>query len=919
MEWWLLTFTLGAILSLFLPIVPDLFYLIVFISLFVLSLSYKPFRSSSGLFLGATWLIFSGWQYQDIWSANQILSSELNHHSRVVIGEVVSLPTYTATYTSPRLDSKHEQVQKTKGGNTQSIKKTYRFNMLVRQIKTNKLNKPFKIRLRWDNPNIALKQGQQLKLNVKIKPAHGLANVGGFSYQAWLFEKNLVATGYVKAYIPYNKRKNSTQNLDAGASLRQKLYDKYNANLPKHNLSALLLALSFGERSKITPPLWDVLKATGTQHLIAISGLHLGLVATASFFIISGLLSILPMAWLYRSFSQNENPPARILTLNLHYITILLSLAFTLLYAYLADFSLPTLRALLMIFLYWLSKCLHIKINLVRWLLLTVFIIVLSAPLSLISSSFWLSFYAVSMIFLVLWRFSSLFSLNADSTKTSAIHADEISGTLPHKNTHTGNTSKRTFMVRLLAGLKSLFIIQCALTVCLLPLTVLFFQQVSLVGFIANIVAVPTMSLIIIPLCLFSVISLPFSESLSGLLMELALYFLEWLWQGLTYLTSLPYALISLSMSQSFLVASVISILIIYLLLLPMNPKQLIKSIIKQPMFNFISVRFWVFFSLFLCSFGFITIYNDQVLELSTIKRLEVNASESNKAANVFSTTSWQVNVLDVGQGLAVIIQRGNKAILYDTGAAFPSGFNMAEAVIIPYLRNQGLKSLDKIIISHSDNDHAGGIKYLQEQLTVNSVIANIDKKYFTSTPIQAYCLQGQNFTWQGLTFTQLWPQLFKGKDNDDSCVIHVSDGLTSFLLTGDISKKVEQRLVLLDRARIKTTSSQSKSQLKSDVLIVPHHGSKTSSRIEFINQVSPQIAVFSAGYLNRWHMPVAEVVQRYDELGITTYNTATAGMIRFTVHHSPSDKIKNSAGKRMKVETYRDDLSPYWFMNIGL
>ena len=355
------------------------------------------------------------------------------------------------------------------------------------------------------------------------------------------------------------------------------------------------------------------------------------------------------------------------------------------------------------------------------------------------------------------------------------------------------------------------------------------------------------MSMVTIPLALFSVVSLYLHDGVAGLFIEGALYSLVIVWWWLSFWAQQPFSIISLSVQQAYLLSVVVVILAYWVFILP---------------------------NIFNGCYRYI-----MMLVLAFIWRYWPITDNNN---------SWQVNVLDVGQGLAVVIEKNNRAILYDTGAAYPSGFAMAESVILPYLRHQGVKKLDKVIISHGDNDHAGGLSILQNSIPIDELIFNSAKN-----SVRKLCLQGRHFIWQGLTFTMLWPKLPKGDENDDSCVVHVSDGRHSVLLTGDISAKVERQLL------------NSGYDLQVDVLISPHHGSTTSSHRKFLQRVKPDFSVFSAGYLNQWHMPVAKVVKRYHDEKIMTYNTASQGMIRF-----------DFKDKSINVVTYREHIWPYWFAN---
>jgi competence protein ComEC len=801
MDWWLASFFLGSLLSLFLPIVPELSVLFLLILLSITLFYYKPLRLSSGLFFGATWMLCNAFNYQSLWQENNLNSLELASAPQWVQGKVTNL------------QSSVDSIQ------IKRNKQPLRFNLTITHINSIKLNTIIKIRLSWKNASFAVEQGQVVKLKVKFKPAHGLANVGGFNYQTWLRSKRILATGYV--LNDNNNKVLKTQN-----SLRQQLFNSYKSLLPEHDLSPLLLALGFGSRGDLNQQLWQVLQATGTGHLIAISGLHIGLVATGSYFFIMLCIRLLPLSYC--------NNLRLFQTINIRYLVIGISLAVGIIYGYLAGFSLPTIRALLMLSIYWLSRVLSLHISIKRWLLLTLFLLTLMTPFSLFTASFWLSVYAVTIIFLTLWRFKNVLN--------------------------SGNTVWRF--------IKGLLVIQLSLTLMLLPISAVFFQQVSLVALLANLLAVPWMSFFSIPLCLLSVLVMPLSESLSQFLMVCCLDSVQVLWHYLTYLSQQTWAVVKLSSVDIKLLVLLGLISVFYLFFkLPATNSDFIheqknnqKRQVKR-IFLAISFSALLFFVL-----------NTESLNINTVE-----------SAN---DTPWQLIVFDVGQGLSLLIQRGSKAILYDTGAAYPSGFNMANAVILPYLQHIGVAQLDKMIISHSDNDHAGGLAEIQESIVVNELIYNGKQ-----IPKNAVCLQGKSFIWQSLHFKMLWPKDIVSKENDDSCVLLISDGKRSVLLTGDISKKVEAALL------------QQYPQLNADILIVPHHGSKTSSSDLFITTLKPSVAVVSAGYLNRWHMPVTEVVQRYQQHHIKLLTTAKSGQIIFTMSE-----------QYITQRSYYRDLWPFWF-----
>ncbi|MEY8214845.1 MAG: DNA internalization-related competence protein ComEC/Rec2 [Colwellia sp.] len=851
MDWWLLTFFLGAILSLFLQEVPALSQLFVLLCLAIGFYSHKKLRCSSGLWFGALWILAQAYLYHSQ-LPSPLIDLMQKKQSFFVEGEVLSVQVKPLAILSSTITKSSEQ---------QKIHATKRFNVLVNKINQQLLETPITIRLSWQKSSIDVAQGQRISLNVKLKPAHGLANIGTFNYLSWLKAHNIAATGYV--VNPRKKKKTSYHSQEANAlkalknvkenkllmansTIRKTLFEHYQSLTPNHKFTPILLALAFGERSSLNPDLWQVLQTTGTSHLIAISGLHVGLLAASTFFIVMLFFQYIPL----------RNP--RWQQINTRYIAIAMSLLLATLYAYLAGFSLPTQRALVMLNLYWISRLVGIKLSAKRLMLVTIFILLIISPFSLLTASFWLSFYAVAIIFVSLWRFKSCLY-------------------------------KGAYLWRFFKGL---FIIQVALTVMLMPITALFFQKISLVSLLANIIAVPWMSVISIPTALISVLLMPLSEPLAQWFMMLSLQSLTWLWHYLELLSELPHAIISLSFAQQLivLIVGIATFVIFYL-----SPLLWTRRV-QQSTFVLLGLALSM-----------------SLLSLNVPSMSSVNAhfwSKEEKAPKdgiYFDSesgfTSWEIIFFDVGQGSSVLIKRDNHAILYDTGAAYPSGFTISDAVILPYLHYSAIEKLDKVILSHSDNDHAGGIKTLNDNIPIDEIISNdkgILKPSLSNTPLKN-CQPSKSFSWQGLAFDILWPlaalsstETFnRGKQkNDDSCVILISDhqGAT-LLLTGDISSKVEKKLLKLYP------------QLSVDILQVPHHGSKTSSSQAFLSQLSPKVALVSAGYLNRWYMPVPTVSQRYHDENIQLLNSAKLGQIIITV---------DDLG--IRTQSYVEDLRPFWF-----
>ncbi|TRX57106.1 DNA internalization-related competence protein ComEC/Rec2 [Thalassomonas sp. M1454] len=757
----LLFFIVGTLASLFLPIVPPLFYILFLgLSCFYL-LFFVPTTKLFCFLLGLCYLLLCAHLHFSWTATNGLTENQINSKAMIITGTVDSLIV-------------DEQ-------------KTLRFNFLVEKIAEQSLAQPFLVRLTWQKPHIKPKQGNLLQLKVKLKPAHGLANSGAFSYQRWLLQKRIVASGYVKQ---------ATQNniISEHNSVRQKMYQRLQL-LQDSPLKPLFIALAIGDKTAISQQQWQVLSATGTQHLIAISGLHLGLIALFGLYFARGFIYLVPASLL----SQR----------NSFYLPIVFSLSLACFYAYLAGFATPTVRALIMLLVYWGLRVSQQKVSYIRWLLLSISLIIVIQPFAILDASFYLSVTALICILFVIWRYGYLFSnLN-----------------------------------RISRFLCSLLLIQLAINLLLLPLTVLLFGQVSLLSPLANIVVVPLLSFTAIPLSLVAAIISWISIDVAQFILSIALFFLDISWQYLQWLSQFE---------QFVLLPSALNIALVLVF----------------PVF------------LLLCSFRFFTLS-----QLSAYLFIfSCLGGSAHYLLNYFfkEQEHWQLVVFDVGQGLSVLIQKQGKAILYDTGAAYPSGFNMVDTVIQPYLQQQFIKQLDFAMISHSDNDHAGGIK----QLKAN----NLASYYYYNDNNNLPCQAGKTHTWQGLELKFIWPNNDGFAENDDSCVLLIKDGNNSILLPGDISSAVEERLV-----RTKAVS-------KVSLLISPHHGSSTSSSLAFLNVLSPEFVVHSTGFYNRWQFPKSDVVSHYKQINAEQFNTAETGMLIFDITKSG-----------IKVRTYRQNMLPFW------
>lgn len=678
-----------------------------------------------------------------------------------------------------------------------------RFNLSVTHIDQQHLWVNRKLRLSWRKPLWPLAQGQTVQLMVKVKPIHGLANEGGFNYQQWLFSEGFHGAGYVKL-------SDTHLLLEATTSARQQLLNKILA-MPLQQ-KKWLLALAIGYRGLLTPDDWQIVQKTGVAHLIAISGLHLGLVAS---------LSYLLMAWLLGMVISRVNGWHNI---NLHKTALLVTLFSTFAYAGIAGFGLPSLRAWIMLTLFTCVLLSNRSLASIKILAIGLCIFVLLFPLSLFGASFWLSFSAVITIWFIFWRWP-----------------------IP----------KAKFSLR--TTLISMVKIQLGLSLLMLPVVAWQFSYISLSAPLANLVAVPVVTFLLVPLCLLAIICLAINVSWALVLFKLADYVIG---SGITLLA------LASELSWSALdipsIPNTIWVLILLAIIWMLLPQM--SSVVLHKKYALLLV-------LPLLSY--------------------LIPAKSN---------SWTLDVLDVGQGVAVLITRNKKAILYDVGAKYPSGFNMADSVILPVLRSRGIKHVDYVFISHGDNDHAGSLDILKAGMSVDTIATNFDT-----------CQQGMFITWQQLELVALWPDTPQNySNNNGSCVLTISDGINKVLLSGDIDKNIEGRLV-----------DELGSELKADILLAPHHGSNTSSSQPFIDMVNPSYVVFSQGFQNRWGFPRSEVVTRYQakvipesghilekqDIQRELFNTSGSGQVSFVLQPNEQPFIQ--------AFTRRQNIFPYWYANM--
>ncbi len=604
--------------------------------------------------------------------------------------------------------------------------------------------------------------GEHWRWSVRLRPPRGLANPGGRDAVRHLRAEGLGATGYIRE----GQRLSPASGLAAWRAGRARALAEALGERPA---APVLRALAVGERQALDDADWALFRDTGTVHLLVVSGLHIGLV---------GGLALTLMRLLLRSALTSRLGWRRI-----ELAGAVVAVLIAALYALLAGFTLPTRRALLMFTVatgLWVSWR---PANPGAGMLLAALAVLCWQPLAVWSAGFWLSFGAVAVILVV------------------------VLGERP-------------------TGRWRWWRVQWAACLGLVPALVLAGQPVTLLSLPANVVAIPLVSLWVVPLNLLALLMLPLSSGLAaGLWQGVETVLLPLLW-FLALLRELGEPLVW-QLPRPGLPALLLGVAGVAWLLLPRGwPGRWLGWLMLLPL--------WL---------G----RPEPVLE-----------------------GQWRAAVLDVGQGLAVVVETASHVLVYDTGPAWGEG-SAGRSVVAPYLHWRGRRSIDLVMISHRHVDHSGGAADLLQTFPVQRVLGGEPVRGVAPA---SRCRAGQRWRWDGVDFEVLYPLRDDWPLNADdrSCVLRVSGGGHSLLLTGDISRSAESTLVrCCARA------------LRSDVLVLPHHGSRSSSSVDFVTAVQPRFGMISSGDHNRFGHPHEEVLIRYRLAGTGLFNTADGGALLLT------------------------------------
>ena len=628
-------------------------------------------------------------------------------------------------------------------------------------------------------PAEPVRAGQRWLFTVRLRQPHGTLNPHGFDLELWLFEQGIRGSGTVRAKPGDEARKLQEHAGQAIERLRQDARDAIQVRVADTAAAGVLAALAIGDQAAIEREDWDLFRATGVAHLMSISGLHVTMFAW-----LAGGLS----GWLWRRW------PRGLLLCPAPTVARASGLVAATLYALLAGWGVPAQRTVWMIAAVVLLRQAGLCWPLPAVLLAAALVVTLLDPWALLQAGFWLSFVAVALLVV------------SEPVERAAVQVAE----------HAAG-----WRDRIATTLRSALRTQAVATVGLAPLSLLFFQQLSVVGFAANLVAIPLVTLLITPLALLGLLMPP--------LWSLAAALVQGLSGLLQVLAASPLAVWQAAVAPPWAVAAGLLAALLAVLPLPWRLRLLALPLMLPLLMP---------------------------------------------AAVLPAPGRFELLAADIGQGTAVLVRTAGHLLVYDTGPQYSRESDAGGRVLVPLLRARGERQVDLLMLSHRDSDHVGGAAAVLRALPVLALSSSLVPSHpllQAGRVAHQRCEAGQAWDWDGVRFEVLHPLAgdhgLALKSNALSCVLRVQGAQGSALLTGDI--EAAQEAALVQRAA---------PLLRSDLLLVPHHGSRTSSTPAFLDAVAPRVAVVQAGYRSRYGHPAPDVLARYQARGIAVVRSDRCG-----------------------------------------
>jgi competence protein ComEC len=628
-----------------------------------------------------------------------------------------------------------------------------------------------------------IEPGTHWRLTVRLKRPRALINPGGFDSERKALETRISAVGYVRESAS-NRQLAPPGGIDM---IRARIAERIDTALTdRPRMAALLRGLAVGDRRGFEDRDWLALRQTGTTHLFSISGLHVGMIAVFVGLLVSGLTRVVPSLLRIAPRRVWMLPPALLAAFG---------------YALLAGLEVATQRSVAMIAVAGVAVMMRRGAGAWHSWCLALAVIIAIDPLAMLGIGFWLSYLGVAWLIL--------------------------QGQGRHRQAWWRSASRA----------------QWAVTLGLLPIGIGFFAQASWLSPLVNLIAIPWITFVIVPVLLVSLPMLSLVPVLGEALLAASAALLSPLMSGMDVIVAWPLA--ATVVPEPGVLAVICATLAAGLCCLPVAPR----------------VR-WL------------------GLPLSLPLLLSFPAPPA--------SGDVELHVLDVGQGTSILVRTHAHALLFDTGARFPNGYDLGEAVVVPALRALGNSRLDMLVVSHADNDHAGGASTVIREFQPAQVLLGESLRGVDGEP----CREHRRWRWDGVEFQLLHPPArYPTQGNDVSCVLKITAAGTGALLTGDAGAVAELRMINLHRPA-----------LASDVLILGHHGSLTSSIPEFMDAVSPKLAVATAGYRNRFGHPHPDVLRRLAWRGAEVLQTSLTGSLRITI-----------GAEGVGVEARRDRRRRFW------